>query len=412
MNICRKKYIVYGNGEIGKKYINNHIDDFIECILDKKIIDNTIEKYMGLPIYNPEYYLHVTWYNDKKDLFIVIAVDDWAPIAIYLENNGLNFYKNFIPYTLVSNESKYLDWRIFNLRTFDERILSEITENRKIVMCYGECHMHYYKEYLSRNESFSSEYIIVNIPDVQEMKRGEKYSKLSYDNLWCYADVLLCNDIQDAIANEWGVNSISKLQELLSGKCKVIIITSATFKGYFPQAIRVKDANITYYCGWGNKFFNKMFKNGYSLDKIIRKLEDEDMLSEKMVLDFIKSSIKNLEYSEENCNVKIADYISLNYSRKVLYYSPTHAIDDVMRKIAERILMVFGIQVGDYHPIINFRYDRNETPIYPSVAKAIGLPLDVYFKRKLTPGHYYNDREKITNDEYHKMYYNLIKEYK
>ena len=207
-----------------------------------------------------------------------------------------------------------------------------------------------------------------------------------------------------------------EIKKLISDKCKVITITPAAFKGYFPQTIDAQsnsiNSKICEYFTWGDKFLNKFCRDGKDIKEIIKKLQSTEFLPKDKILKYINDSLENLRFTEESCDVKIADYVEANYNKRVLYFSPTHGNDEIMQVLSRRLLLSLGINERiTENKSVSIVYDNHEVPVYPAVLNAIGIYSE-NSQRKVNCGNYFNDKTKLSFIEYIKLYYEKWQEYK
>lgn len=279
---------------------------------------------------------------------------------------------------------------------------------KKSVLYYGMCHKLYYMEYLSKCSEFSKEYIFIDIPNVNAIHH-DSYEILKRKDIWNYCDVLICSEFEDILATKWGIMPTSQIKKLVGGQCKVITVTPAIFKGYFPQTIdahsNIINSKMYDYFTWGDRFINKMCKSESSIEEIISQLSSVSYLPKAKIIEYIKSSIENLRLTEKQCDVKIADYIEDNYDKSIIYFSPTHANDDVMQELSRRLLSAIGVNFDSEEVIsVDMLYDTHEVPIYPCVLESIGINSD-WNQRKVNCGDYFSNKQKLNFVEYIQLYY-------
>ena len=71
------------------------------------------------------------------------------------------------------------------------------------------------------------------------------------------------------------------------------MITSASFKGYFPQhAAGIRETNQ--YFAWGDKNINKMIKQGFSGEDIVDHILNSDIYSPEFVISYFDRAFKDI----------------------------------------------------------------------------------------------------------------------
>ncbi len=205
---------------------------------------------------------------------------------------------------------------------------------------------------------------------------------------------------------EYNVPKPKEVLNFLKSNCQVITITSATFKGYFPQH-KVLDKDMKengMRIGWGDKNIDRMLKEGKSLEEITNSILSVDFIKRDKVEIFLQHSFMILQEDEKHCDIKIADYIRENYKNELLYYSWSHPATKVLVEIVKRICKKFNITDIDFEKYYDddfFRMDYSgEELVYPSVCRA--LDKGVAVGRKIRPGDFYKD--KLSSEEYIKEY--------
>lgn len=391
-----KKYVVFGAGKFGEKFAQNRQEN-IAVFLDNKIPYKGEEKYKDTnkKIINPDFYFE----NEQQEAYIVIAIKEWVDVANYLEEKGKKFYFDYIPISLMEY-SNIIDIGFYKLKTkgFDPRYwLKKFANGKKIVACYGECHMTCYQELLNSCHEFVNSYIFISMPTVNDYSNSY-YELINRLDIWGECDLILLNR-NEKLDYLKGYNS----KEILRAKkknCIVLEITPAFFKGYFPQ-IRENKGNIVdwHYFTWEDKNINQFIHNNKEIE-CSTKIQKPDFYDEQWITQYIAKCFNILIKTEENCDIVIADYIQEHYKERILFYSPTHPVNEVLEEIASRILNKLNINEK-----VKLRKKKalalHETPIYPSVNKILGIQT---YNRRFCPG----DDENIKMDlgEYIEAYIN------
>lgn len=391
-----QKIIIWGCGNAGTKIIEKYSEYYRICFLtDKKISQGDKGEYMGYEVYNPEDVLN----SLPDNTVVVIAMYQWEEAARYLQSLGMALMKEYI--TLPMFEYTAIDCSGISVlpKEMDiETYIMRMARGRKVVATYGLCHMARYRKILEDSRQFLDNYIFLDVPPLNATDcASHRFLKEAY--LWKSCDMVLLSIYR--FASQYGVFSPVELLKLLKPDCKVISITSATFKGYFPQH-KERDKNmdaVSNRIAWGDKNIDKMLKGGKTANEIVDTILSETFYSRDYIESFFSNSLMVLEEDEKKCDIKIADYIKENFRKEILYYSWTHPIIPVLIEIAKRICNVIEITDINFDKYCEdefFRMDCNEELVYPSVKAALGLRENG--ERRINPGHCY--KEKLSTEEY------------
>lgn len=371
------KYVIFGAGDYGKKYASNKKSDL--CLfLDNKVLygEEYIQQDTGIKIVNPEYYFA----SNTSDKFIVIAIKEWVEVANYLEKKGKRFFYDYIPSSLIGYNT--IDIGFFKIvsQNFDPFYwLDKFANKKKIAACYGECHMTLYEQLLNSSEEFAKDYIFLSMPNVNDYT-SSYIDLLKNFELWSKCDLLLINESDDM--NNFKKYYPGKIMNSVKKDCKIIRVTPALWGGYFPQTCSNRGTIVDWdYFTWEDKNIN-VFIQKHKEKECVYELSRDNYYSVEWLKKYESRCFKILARMEKGCDVKILDYIDKHWKEKILFYSPTHPINEVIEEIAYRILLNLGI---DYKVHLNKQraLATHGVPIYPSVLKYIGINKN---GEKISPG--------------------------
>ena len=395
-----KQVVAFGAGDFGiqfaKKYNN------VKLFLDNKVRygEKITQQDTKIIIVNPDYYFN----NIGGESYIVITMKEWIEVANYLENIGKRFYFDYLPVSLLEYDT--IDIGFFEIRSdkFDPIYwLHTFANGKKLVGCYGECHMILYRQLLNTSKKFKDNYIFISMPTINDY--NNRY-KILIDNLdiWRNCDVVILNENEDLDVIK-GYSSKDVINAVRND-CKIIKVTPAFFMGYFPQACANRGQFVDWNVfTWEDKNINR-FLQQHKEKGCMRKLEDEDFYTESWIDKYESSCFKILKRAERFCDVTIWDYIKENYKQRLLFYSPTHPVNEVIEEIARRILYHLGIDEK-----IKLQQKNvlaiHEMPVYPSVVRHLGLKIDE--NRLLCPGE--NKKKEYTFESYVNAYIANAKQY-
>ncbi len=357
----------------------------------------------------------------KEHPKIIIAIDNWSKVAQILVRIGYKIFKDFLPYTYVESSISLLDMRFLSFLASErekEWWIHKFANGRKICATYGLCHMNIYKRILSTIKAFNSKYIILDLPFINNIT-AENYYVLREDCVWKVSDLIVCG-IFDRNVRQTMTGTcpeLSEIQRLVKDSCRIVRITGAAFKGYFPQhsenrstKIMQDGKSVQEYFGWGDKNINRMYAEGKSIDEIKQLVLSDSYYDEEKSKKYFENELNILKRTESNCDVKIADYIEILAQEEVTHYSFTHPIPKVMLELTKRLLDIIGIEdnIDAFREEAFLKLDANEEIVYPSILKAYNLKNSVNSERMVKPGQVLFDGRKLTVEEYVEKYIQYV----
>ena len=395
--------IIWGSGKYGSYVIENYSDKYeIKFIVDNKVKENSQAELKNIPVYNPSILLDRKKWGGRKTL-LVLCMSNVEVLKRQIEEYNLKIFEDFIPWYFLSYNSINIDFLTFLKDDADKgRYIKALAKNKKICVLYGMCHMSIYRNFLLNSEEFLSKYIILDIPTVND--RFTKYHDvLKSDFIWQCCDLVITSQI--SLINLFDVFSTQEILKRTHEYCKKIVVTNAAFKGYFLQHTTGIKETVQYF-GWGDKNINKMIMKGINSKDIEDMILGQEYYECEYIIKYFDKSLKILEEGEEECDIKIGDYIKENGRSKVLFYSWTHPTEEIMLEIGKRIFRELRLDTSileeHYEDI---RLNTSEELIYPCVLKTLGIVnADTYVKeRKMNPGHLWKNNL-LTYKEYIKEY--------
>jgi len=171
------------------------------------------------------------------------------------------------------------------------------------------------------------------------------------------------------------------LKSELPRNCKVISIPCINFGAFHPQILRkgaeyfnplyIEPKGPTRIYVFGDKYVNEMILKGMSDESIFKAVSDENFIDRYESERFFQRELRIMEVLERRCDVKITPFVKDRYKTTRLFPVCDHWTLGVAKEFARQILELSEIQ-----GIIDIstppkRY--NEVPIYPCVAKALGI---------------------------------------
>ena len=362
--------VLWGTGYIGRQVMDGEFGNYkISFAVDRKVDANSTDKIGDISVYSPNVLDDTSFMRNQV---LVIGVYFWQEIAAELEKKGKHIFRDYVPYNYLKHETVDLGFLKF-CKDDEERIkfLKELSSGKKLCGLYGFCHMSVYESLLWTSKQFTEEYYTINI---QIDRPGTPhFEMLCMPWIYSVLDLLILayvHPLSNLAAPDW-----KTVKNWTGEKCKVILVTNASFKGYFPQhAIGVPETYERIH--WGDKNLNEMILAGKTADKMLQTISMPSFYNIEKVNQFYENELNKLEQSESECDVRIGDYIRKYGRQRKLMYSTTHPHECVMKEIAIRIFEKLGLDIEILKAL-----PESDVPslrgagefIYPSVYYALGI---------------------------------------
>lgn len=402
----KQKIAIWGTGKRAEKFLLSYGDIFdVQCFYDSTNFG--FEKYGII----------VKQYDPTDNIKIIIASTYWEEISDQLEKYGKKYLVDYIDSEAYEDGIQYEEiYKRYDGNT--EIIKYSNWCGRKYAVISGNCQTSRYEDLLARNQEFSRDYIIVKVPKVCDWSvRSSLMEKwLADDVFWKNIDLYIYQYVQEE-------NRFSKL--LFSDRtlvrlrqdCQKLRIVNTYFDGYWPQIKKLSIAKR--HClagaelgliGHSDKYIEKFAEQGFAFDEILEKIEKIDFFSEQEMKEAIQKSLAKIKDKEQECDVKISDYIIDNYDKKQLFYSPNHPIEEVLLEYLNRILTRLGyaqwkISITDFN-IYSETLKGQDMPIYKSVINYLGVN---EFERVYFPNRYVIPKCSLDRKGFFKFYFDLYK---
>ncbi len=348
---------------------------------------------------HPEYYDMekkcvpiIKWsdYTYTENDYIVIFAFPFAPIVNQLQSYGLCNIENFVVYNLA-----YV-----------------VLEQKKVVILSGNCHMTVIYQLLSQIEEVREKYFLFHFPTN------------SFDNRWAYMNLSYMINLCDFyICTYHDKNHRAYFEkEELPRKCKIITIPCGTRELYWPQLetennrpkneflIRKRGEKRHGPFDCGDLNINKMIKEGKTLEEVLERVSAEDFYTKQEVEKHINDIFRQIEEEETFCDIKLLPYIRENYQKSMLY-KDIHMKPMLLWRMVQGILQILNVKdneevlskVQESQEWKEYCHHCTEVPVYPSVAKHMGL--EWYRKETTYEVTFYNGTKRLTFEEYIRSYY-------
>ncbi len=381
-----KKVSIWGTGMGGKKmytFLKSHAE--IVCFYDSD------ERKRGTFLYDVPIR---KWSPNEPSTYIIIASDYWREIIPELVANGLKIFKDFTIHDFLQNDLPKEYSLLCEIQEctgeWNEEDWTRYKGNKKIAVIHGGCKGTSLGVLLSLHPTFADNYIVVETP--RELYINSFYPATVREIAFKYMnDVtflqqidLFFHEVKDA-KKTWIMDQ-DIIMSRLNPDCKKVLMSSLRFSGYFPQCRANEKKWIPvlqlYNVRYRDKYIDTLCKEGCSADEIVKRIASEDYLSSEEVEDFMRVSLSMMELQEKKIDVKIHDYITEHGYKEQLFYDPSHPNNKVLIEYANRLIQyIFPESERKLQDI--YCYDELvhslvqlylwKTPVYPCVAKALGL---------------------------------------
>lgn len=314
----------------------------------ERFFDNRIEEddwFLDKPLSKPTS-------KNIKSYFIYIGCKyhTYRIIADQLETYGLDEMRDFLWYDLYK---------------------------KKIVVLHGNCHMSILRQYLMATKKFIEEgYSVYPNQLIHENKKG-----YINENVLQACNILIQQDIRGE--NEFGYKlSTDYLSSKLNREAKNIRIPNLYLIGYsfFPlQKWNVNNEPLRKINPIKDGIFpriisviDEMLAEGKTESKIIEGVMNPQLLSKDEILANFEKYISKIRTREEECDIKISDFILQNYQEQKIFYDVAHPTNYIIEEIWRQVCGLMGIK-AELEYSINDNLGAYEDPVLPCVQNALGL---------------------------------------
>ena len=283
--------------------------------------------------------------QDLDNVFIVVADNkEMLNIIKELLKKGLQFVENWIPYWMYNSceisAEKMLQLVGGNKERF-ANAMNEIKKKKQVILIHGNCQTHAMRYYLKQNEEIAKRYVLVEMPQLWNAGHKEKYDKLFDVDIFSYVDILITQIVSKD--NKFAERvSTEHILSLVNPECKVITISNAFFNGYYPQfcndikydknkvAEVVNEKGLSLYWGRLDYVVAEKVIEGKSVEEIIESILDEDFYDRKWLYNYIYNGINYTKAKEQNCDIKICEYIESKLNKEILFTTSMHPGENLM----------------------------------------------------------------------------------
>lgn len=337
-----KKYVLYGAGWYAEK--------FLYRFKEKDRIEYCIDRYKkgffhGYPIYELEDAPDIKHYT----ILVTAVWEYYGSIRDALKKKGLVEFVDFL-------------WA----EAF----------GKKITIINANCYEGFYRRCLCMSRSFTEEYIVWNVPQIQLNKeRCIQEELLEACDLYIHQDIRPDNSFSYKLSDEY------ILPRLKTG-CRTVTVPNLVGMGKwnFPSARQREVREGKPLLFWRDAILDAACEQYGSLTEIKRYVMSEELISENTVRELFSEFLSKLEKRERNWDITISDYILQNYKTQKIFYDIDHLADGVMQEIGRRLWRKLGIT--DVDGKVEYLLNWNEMFTFSCVKKALGLTYEEKYIRK------------------------------
>lgn len=380
--------ILWGYTDTAKEFYKDNKERFriCGCVTEQRKHPEYLDEEQTIPIVEWDKYV----VGDKD--YVIVFASPFVHIENQILASGLQIFEEYV----------------------DAHLLKAVLSDKKIAIISGGCQIAAICDFIQQLPCFTDEYQSFRF-STHRWKSRWSLKSLSYLKNLC--DVYICMRHE-----EEDIKFFSP--EELPESCKIITVPFILARLCWPQmksgwkkALNeyfMKDRSTTHHgpFEYGDNNINRMMREGKDVDEIVQALTSYDFYSEEQVQMHIDAVLRILEYEENGCDVKIAQYVRENYRNKMLYRDLAHPEHCVIWEVILQLLDILQIDVSEEvrrqirnNEVYVPSYDRHctQVPVYPSVAKHMGLN---WWKEDMRYDvTFYGGVRSLTFEEYIRSYY-------
>lgn len=348
----------------------------------------------------------------RQGIVVVIVDDCYIGLQKWFKKKQYRFYEQYIIEDFFEVDKINIEL-LMQLELDKDEISNYLLKakgEKKGFFIFGNCQTIVIKKYLLANERFFENYILFWVPEIYRTKNPSIFDRKEF---WPYVDILAIIPISDD-------NRLSPLMSTnaflrrISSHTKVIIFPNLWFVGYFIQMERENEVNVLTdfypngFAKYGDKFLKEMIYKKVEVNEVLQITKNEIFTNEE-IGEHMKKSLSDLHKIDDISDFGIADYIEENLDKDVLFFSPNHPRNYVLKELTSRLLRYLQLYKDNEEicykneKLIDKADDLKITTcaVYPDVLKFLHLE-HVQDELTYNPGGVF--REPITFDEYVKNF--------
>ena len=276
---------------------------------------------------------------------------------------------------------------------------------KKMAILHGNCHMDIVGRFLNLSIAFKRSYMVYPNQAIHLNAEGRiDECVLRHCDLWIHQDIR--SDVRYGyLLSDEGIRG--KLKETSQG----CFLFPQTEKGcrrkkeeYVYPPIPTdnhKDKVGMFPETQTDYLINDWIMDCYGeVEEIVRHCMEKDAIAQDSIKKLYEREMDRLRRREAYWDIKISDYIEENYKRRRLFHDHEHPTNEVLKRMAEGVLVLLGIK--EELPDIPLSLARYENPVYPCTQKALGLE---WMDAEYHPGNRtVAIRETLDTEEYIRQY--------
>lgn len=375
----------YNDVKIVKFLINENRENILAIVVNN---NTDVMSFKNIPILTPDKFAQFIQGNDKKYFKVVVFYNNLVEYDIassYLQKLQLVEFENFIQYNLF---------------------------NKKMAIYWGNCHAMITAQLLSSNPEFFKNYSFYNSKNLWDCtEKNINYNALKNCELVIYQDIRQNNSIGPFASSE-------NMKKYLKEDCKLIRIPNlyGYSKFLYPQTEQSAKAAVDnafymdnkWWLWYRDKFIDEYIENNnnYSIESLIEYLKqiklDTQYLDEQIQIFWEK-----IDKADEQCSVKIKDFIIRNFHDRQLFIDIEHPHFVLLEEYSRQICSILGINCNIFSEKDCALYGHSIV-VYPQVKEYLKLNWDDNNCKQ------YKTKESLTEttidfEEYVKQYCKIYK---
>lgn len=279
---------------------------------------------------------------------IATSIEEYVNISRRLQHNKLREFEDYIYYKAIG---------------------------KKVAMFYGNCHCVDVKFYMSKIPEFVNKYWIY--PNLAICEGDTWWVS---DDVYSNIDLLIYQNVRQE--SNGLLYSTDYIISMLKKDAIVIRMPNLFLKGYgwFPQSHVIKiallrAAELDFIVNSHNQdaIIRKLYKEGKSEEEICDIILNGEIWNKEEIQQKFMASMDLIKEEDEECNIKIYNYIVDNYRNKLVFIDAGHVSNDIYKEYIMQILNIIGIKYEKINDVLELRDHYQTIPIYGCVARTLGF---------------------------------------
>jgi hypothetical protein len=288
------------------------------------------------------------------------------------------------------------------------------TPGKKKIAIYGNCQAPSLAAMLRRCSSFREKFNVIRWEAVHAISEQEQLKCLQ--EVAPELDVLVYQPVRDKYRGS-AIFGAEHVKGHLPRHAVTISFPSLHFAGYYPGAAKFRTVTpeVAVFCrqefgtAAAELFHYRQIANSYlrgrDVEAAVRAFDEGETDDAKRALATTIKTVRRMRTTEERFGIDIpmSDFISNNFSERMLYHSPVHPGSEVLTRVCRLILEILGLKATTEEVERIKRLDPLALVDYPLqnyVSRALNL-------RFSAPAYYESKTTFMTKGEMVEKYYAL-----